>query len=115
MIIRIGRGDIKCMNTHGTEEDEVMEEELHLTAGILPTEKSIGCSKEILSSKCRTIKTQLRDVQKQSISNSRRELEEELEHLEGYSSKVARKKEVDSEPICKQSTPNPVFNAKKDF
>ena len=79
------------MNTHGTEEDEVMEEELHLAEGILPTEKSIGCSKEILSSKCRTIKTQLRDVQKQSISNSRRDLEEELEHLEGYSSKEARK------------------------
>ena len=72
------------MHEYGIEEDEVMEE-LRLTAGILPTEICIGCSREKLLSKCTTSKTQLRDVQKQSISIRRRELEEELEHLEGYS------------------------------
>ena len=40
------------MHQHGIEEDEVMEE-LRLTAGILPTEKCVGCSREILLSKCR--------------------------------------------------------------
>ena len=77
------------MHEKGIDEDEVMEE-LRLTAEILPTEK---CSREILLSKCRTSETQLRAVQKQSISICRRELEEQLEHLECYSSKVASRKE----------------------
>jgi len=47
------------MCKYGIDEDEVMEE-LHLTAGILPTEKCICCSREILLSKCRTSKTKLR-------------------------------------------------------
>ena len=47
------------MHEYGIEEDEVMEE-LHLTTRILPTEKCIGFSREILLSKCRTSRTKLR-------------------------------------------------------
>mgnify|MGYP006210100589 CR=1 FL=1 len=48
------------MHQYGVEEDEVMEELRLTTAGILPTEKCIGCSREILLSKCRTSRTKLR-------------------------------------------------------
>ena len=55
------------MHQYGIEEDEVMEELRLTTAGILPTEKCIGFSREILLSKCRNSETQVRAFQKQSI------------------------------------------------